>query len=336
MDKTQLYALTGHLDQIASVRRVVYQDGDAAGLCCAQFRNGPLEFDVMLNKCLDLAQLRYRGINLSFLSQTGVQRGDMCGAMFTAGLDNIHAGRTVDGVFYPLHGKLRFAPADDIELSAQFDGNRYILQASGKVSSALHLDEKLVFHRTIRTEYGIPSLTIVDKIENCSFKDIPICLLYHCNAGYPLLSPGSRVLFPSKDTLARDEFSQLDGHRVMDEPKAEAPEQVFQHICAATPKGETFGAIINDSLELALVLRWNIRELPLLTQWKSIAAGNYAMALEPCNTGFSGRAEPGEFLSPFEKKVVTFRIEIAEGKAAISNLFDEYNTLMVKSKFVSK
>ena len=59
MDKTQLYALTGHLEQVASVRRVVYQDGDAAGLCCAQFRNGPLEFDVMLNKCLDLAQLRY-------------------------------------------------------------------------------------------------------------------------------------------------------------------------------------------------------------------------------------------------------------------------------------
>lgn len=32
MDKTQLYALTGHLEQVASVRRVVYQDGDAAGL----------------------------------------------------------------------------------------------------------------------------------------------------------------------------------------------------------------------------------------------------------------------------------------------------------------
>ena len=327
MDKTQLYALTGHLEQVASVRRVVYQDGDAAGLCCAQFRNGPLEFDVMLNKCLDLAQLRYRGINLSFLSNSGLRLGDMCGAMFTAGLDNIHAARTVNNVFYPAHGKLRFVPANDVGLSARFEDNRYIMQASGKVFSAQQFGENAVLHRTIRTEYGIPALTIIDEIENRGFEDMPICLLYHCNAGYPLLSPASRVLFPSKDTMARDDFSRLDGHLVMDEPKAGAPEQVFQHICAATPKGETFGAIINDSLELALVPRWTIREFPLLTQWKSIAAGNYAMALEPCNTGFLGRAEPGEFLSPFAKKLVTLRIEVVEGKAAIADLLCECEAL---------
>lgn len=201
------------------------------------------------------------------------------------------------------------------------------MQASGKVFSAQQFGENAVLHRTIRTEYGIPALTIIDEIENRGFEDMPICLLYHCNAGYPLLSPASRVLFPSKDTMARDDFSRLDGHLVMDEPKAGAPEQVFQHICAATPKGETFGAIINDSLELALVLRWNIRELPLLTQWKSIAAGNYAMALEPCNTGFLGRAEPGEFLSPFAKKLVTLRIEVVEGKAAIADLLCECEAL---------
>lgn len=320
MNKQQLYALTGSLEQVASVRRVVYHDGKENGLCCAQVRSGPLEFEVMLNKCLDLSQIRYGGINFSFLSKTGLRMGDMCPAMFTAGPDNIHAARMVDGVSYPPHGHIRFVPAGDISLTRQFDGDHLFLEVSGNVSQAEQFGENIVLHRCIQTEYGTSFLTITDRIENNGFRPEPLCLLYHCNLGYPFLSPDCRVLLPARRSAARDALSHLDQCRRMDPPEPNAPEQVFQHVCACAPDGTTFAAIVNDSLNAAFVLRWNRRELPLLTQWKSIAPGDYAMALEPCNTGFEGREKPGEILAPFDQKSITLQMEILEGKKAIQDL----------------
>ena len=70
VDQRTLMAVCGHMDQVAGVRHMEFQDGRAAGLRCAMIHNGPLELPLMLDKCLDPAWIRYKGINLS-LHKTG-------------------------------------------------------------------------------------------------------------------------------------------------------------------------------------------------------------------------------------------------------------------------
>ena len=114
VDQRTLMAVCGNMEQIAGVRRIEFQDGRASGLRCALVENGPVEMPLMLDKCLDPAWIRYKGINLSLLTKPGLQgrnpydtagdeavRSIMGGAMFTCGLGNVHGNRVVDGVEYP-------------------------------------------------------------------------------------------------------------------------------------------------------------------------------------------------------------------------------------------
>ncbi len=38
--------------------------------------------------------------------------------MFTCGLGNVHGNRVVDGVEYPVHGRMRTTPAEKISMDA--------------------------------------------------------------------------------------------------------------------------------------------------------------------------------------------------------------------------
>ena len=102
-DQRTLMAVCGNMEQIAGIRRIEFQDGRASGLRCALVENGPVEMPLMLDKCLDPAWIRYKGINLSLLTKPGLQgwnpydtagdeavRSIMGGAMFTCGLGNVH------------------------------------------------------------------------------------------------------------------------------------------------------------------------------------------------------------------------------------------------------
>ena len=72
-DQRTLMAVCGNMEQIAGVRRIEFQDGRASGLRCALVENGPVEMSLMIDKCLDPAWIRYKGINLSLLTKPGLQ-----------------------------------------------------------------------------------------------------------------------------------------------------------------------------------------------------------------------------------------------------------------------
>ena len=107
---------------------------------------------------------------------------------------------------------------------------------------------------------------------------------------------------------------------------------MFQHTLASDQDGNTFGAFVNDSLELALCIRWNVKQIPFMTQWKSSASGDYAMAMEPTNCGFDGRAGQTRMLAPFEKHCNEIRFCIAEGREQIAELEEECRALMDNEK----
>ena len=164
-----------------------------------------------------------------------------------------------------------------------------------------------------------------DEIENQGFEDQPLCFLYHCNAGYPFLVPGLRVVMPSIFCGPRDADAKAGAAawNVMEEPVEHAPEQVFQHELAADHNGNTFAAFVNDELQIGLCIRFEKSAIPYLTQWKSLASGDFAMALEPTNCGFDGRAGATEILKPFEKHVNRIRFQILDGEDEIELLEHE-------------
>ena len=91
-------------------------------------------------------------------------------------------------------------------------------------------------------------------------------------------------------------------------------------------------AVINAELNMALCIRWSVRQIPFLNQWKATAAGDYVLGLEPTNTGFDGREEKNiQILQPLESHTNDWSIEIIEGKEAIAALEDEYRRLQSRN-----
>lgn len=340
--KAELLRLCGNVEQVAGVREIEYKDGRAGGLRCALVENGPLMFPLMLDKCLDPAWFRYKGINLSVLTKPGLQgrnpfdtageeavRSIMGGAMFTCGLGNVHGHQEVDGVEHPTHGRMRTTPAEKVCMDAFFEGDTYQIRISGEMREARIFGENLVLRRTVETGYGSNEIRFVDEIENQGFEAQPLCFLYHCNAGYPLLAPGTRAIIPEKVCTPRDADAErgMETRKVMAAPVDGEPEQVFQNVMAADPDGNTFAAFVNDELEIALCIRWNVKQIPYMTHWKSGASGDYAMALEPTNCGFDGRAGAEQVLEPLGKHVNELRFCVVEGREAIAVLEAEAEML---------
>ena len=77
---------------------------------------------------------------------------------------------------------------------------------------------------------------------------------------------------------------------------------------------------MNEELQIGLCIRFEKSAIPYLTQWKSTAAGDFAMAT---NCGFDGRAGKTQILKPFEKHENRIRFQILDGKDEIKRLEDE-------------
>lgn len=341
--KQDILALCGNIEQLAGVRQVEFQDGRTSGLRCAFVHSGALEFPLMLDKCLDPAWIRYKGMNLSFLSKPGLQgrnpydtagaeavRSIMGGAMFTCGLGNVHGNRIIDGVEYPIHGRMRTTPAEKVGMDAFFEGDSYKIRVSGEMREAALFGENLVMRRTVETVLGSREIVFTDEITNQGFEPQPLCFLYHCNAGYPLLTEKTRVILPEISCEPRDEDARkgLEDRFVMGPALAGAPEEVFQHELAADKAGNTFAAFVNEEAAIGLCIRFEKTAIPWLTQWKSTAAGDYAMALEPTNCGFDGRAGQVQVLEPFQTHVNRIRFCILDGIEEIKALEKECREMM--------
>ena len=72
MKKQAIMALTGNIQQVACIRQVRFLEGRAGGMEAYQVRNGPLSFLIMADKCLDIGEFEYKGVNFSFLSKPGL------------------------------------------------------------------------------------------------------------------------------------------------------------------------------------------------------------------------------------------------------------------------
>ncbi len=335
MDQQRLHRLTGSLQQVAYARPVRYQQGRAGGMLAYEVKNGPLSFTVAADKCMDIAECSYKGVNLSFLSKPGLagntggeaRRGIMGGLLFTCGCENFGPPCLDDGEEYPMHGRMRATPAEHVCSSALWENGAYTLQLSGEAREAQLFGENILLRRSIKTIYGEKRITIEDTVENQAFRAEPLMLLYHFNFGYPLLAPGAEVVLPSTSAELREPTNAPDDWRQICEPADNLPEQVYFHTLAADDNNQTFAAIVNDELGLGVRLDFDKAALPRFYEWKSMASGDYALGLEPANANVRGRLAQKEeglpTLAPFERKTFKLAVTILEGKEELDSVRKE-------------
>lgn len=348
MDRQSLLKKVGSMQQVAYVRPITYQEGRCTGLKAFEVKNNELQYQVLADKCLDVGQLSYKGVNFNFLSKPGLQgrghydthgeealRSIMGGLFFTAGLENICAPCTVNGKELPMHGRIRTTPAEHLTADAFWEGERYVLRTSGEMREAELFGENLVLRRSIETRWGERSLTVTDEFENQGFRPEPLLLLYHINIGYPLLDEGTEILLPTRSVTPRDEASRGQEMRwnVMDAPKDNEPEYVFIHEPVADENGNVIVCVLNERLKLGLRLSYTAANLPRFMEWKSTASGDYVVGLEPSNSSVYGRLyheRDGSVhhLAPFAKETNVLTFTVLDGAAELQAAREEIARLL--------
>lgn len=323
----------GSLQQMAYIRPIVYDDGRAKGMRACEIKNGPLSYKLLTDKCLDVSELSYKGINFNFLSKPGLQgpghydtnggealRSIMGGLFFTAGLENICAPCRENGKDYPMHGRIRTTPAEHLCTDAFWRDGRYIIRASGEMREAELFGENLILRRSIETCLGERSFIITDRVENEGYRPEPLMLLYHINIGYPLLDEGTELAAPTRSVTPRDAAAQghEDRWNVMDAPKDNEPEYVFIHDLAESSQGTSAVCVLNHKLELGLRIEFTRKHLPYFMEWKSTASGDYVLGLEPSNSSVYGRPHHTaegtlHTLEPFGQETNVLKFTVLEG-----------------------
>ena len=337
--KKEWMKYAGSMQQLAYVRPLAYKEGRAENMNAWEIKSGHMAFHVMADKCLDISDLSYKGMNMSFMAKPGLmgrghydthgqeaQRSIMGGLLFTCGLETICAPCNVDGRDYPMHGRMRTTPAEHAGADAYFDGDEYVISVKGEMREAELFGENMVLRRTIETRLGSNSILVTDEIENQAFRPEPLMLLYHCNMGYPFLDETCEQVLPVKQVTGREAFAEqhVDRWNWMDEPKPNEPEYVFLHDMSEDESGTTMAMVVNHGRKLALCLEFNRKNLPYFMEWKSMASGDYALGLEPSNSSVYGKPyhisqDKVHYLQPFEKEVNQIRFTVLEGEEAIRN-----------------
>lgn len=322
----------GRMEQLASIRRHVADDGKGRGMRVWEVNNGSgLTFTVYPDRGMDIGQAFYRGTPLAwvtgnlevaptFYNETGAEwlRTWGGGLLTGCGLTNVGGPNTVNGETHGLHGRLSHLPAEEVNSSAEWtdDGN-YTLNISGRVRQAKAFGENLVLTRRLTTVMGSSELILRDTIENRGFRPEPCMLLYHINLGWPLVDDGAVLEAPPHPVEPQTDHAAkgLDAWTRITPPVPGMAEEVFYHTLPADEQGMACMRLKNPRLGLSFTVTYRVAELPWMIQWKMMGEGEYVLGLEPANCfpegqerfarrGLLRHLEPGESFETFLRLAV--------------------------------
>lgn len=293
----------GDWQQVVSVDQVTEANGAGRGTRKICVSNGELSFDILPDRALDLGAVRFRGAPMAWISPTGfASRGGFVqetewlrtfggGLLSTCGLDTFGPPSEVDGVSYPLHGRFNSIQSNLVTCGV-FD-DVIVIKAETVQTSVL--GERLQLIRTIKSGIGSNEIRVEDAITNLASRPAGLMVMYHCNFGWPLLSPETSIDIPSVKVEARDHnaaagLTTLDR---MGQPADQCEEQVFQHFFGKSVVGEPDPEIriYNSQLGVGVGLSFSQETLNTALEWKMPEAGHYVLGIEPNNVAWmEGRA----------------------------------------------
>ena len=334
MTRQEILRSVGHISQLAEARATQMLTGRGGGSKAVAVKTGgALEFTVLPDKCMDIFDVRYKGVNLGFVAKAGVTAPQYFaplgefhhyfqgGLLDTCGLRNAGAGGEDMGEQHTLHGRIGNIAADNFAVEAAWHGDDYRIALSGEMREARLFGENLVLRRRIETSLGEKRIRVLDEVHNEACFSEDLMLLYHINFGFPFLGPDLQLLLPRgaasrpRDEVAAKGTAQCRGFHG---PQDGYAEQCFYHDMPADEEGNTCVLLRNHALDLAVALRYNVRRLPVTTEWKCMASGDYALGIEPANCHVEGKSKERAWgslqsIEAFGCRQFGFELEILEG-----------------------
>lgn len=339
----------GHDSQLYGIEEHRLVGGKGDGMRLYEIHNGKgLDITVSPDRNADITRLRYRGINMSYMSPCGYVapayydsigsnwlNSFTAGFLTTCGLNGVGTPCNDQGEDVPLHGSIANTPCDQSYFTEEIE-NADTADSAGQttylVVRAVTRDEtifgrKLRLSREIRVSTEENSFTITDTIENTGDKEEPFEILYHMNMGYPLLDEDSVITIPSVDVKPRDEHAAEDiaNWMHMEKPTDGYQERCYYHVFgqpSATEEGAgrsnpyaTTVSIEQPKIGTKLSISFDAAALEGFVEWKMMGVRDYVLGLECGNCYPDGRdvmRKTGmlKFLKPGEKRQYSVKIEL--------------------------
>jgi len=330
-------------NQLGGIELLQHLDGPAGGNRVAWVNTGSgLNYKVVVDRGLDIAEAFYKGQSLSWLSLSGITRPEISfhrgldwlwgffgGLVASCGPSFAGAPTTDKGEKLSLHGRHSNLPAT-IESIINPDPltGREEMSITGIVREAKLFEPNLELRRTIRSPLGGSKIVIEDQFINRGNTTTEHAWLLHINLGYPLLEPGAEFVFKGEldARIGSGDYFAKRNYRIIPEP---LPEHVGAgEACAyIDPKPSADGlvhcGVINAGRNLGLKISFSKKDFPRFVNWQHFGPnGQYVMGIEPANCGVEGRDKDRErgwldFLKPGQKKKYTCEIEVVEGKEGL-------------------
>lgn len=305
--REQMLRYAGNPSSFAGITPVEYTQGKPRGVRAFEVRTGSgFEFIITQDKCMDIHDLRYRGVTLSQQAKNGLTAheygfpipGEFSssvsgGMLFTAGLRNAGPDCTdTDGSYQPTHGKIGATPAENVCSRAYWSGDEYIIEASGSMRESALFGHNLMLTRRITTKLGSNELLIHDELENLSPAPEEFCILYHFNYGFPFLCEDIKLIFPENRLVPRT--PQAEAGAAEAEKIIPPEDDFFEHVffrenVKADAEGWCTVRAENARMGIGSYISYEQKNLPLLMEWKSMLSGDYSLGIEPANMYIMGR-----------------------------------------------
>lgn len=333
--RLHLLRLVGDISQIGGLRHYELWEGNQRGVEAVDFRTGTgFSFTVLPGRGMDISFAEYQGQALCWRSSTGEVappyfepqgygwlRSFFGGLLTTCGLAQIGEPCLDQGQSLGLHGRISNIPAKNVQVDAQWQGDEYLMWVQGKVQETSVLGENLCLTRKVSAKLGESRLFIHDKVENLGFEKTPHMILYHINAGYPVVDDGSELVGPILSFEPRDEEAKIEMEKYcqFQPPTPGFKERVYYLDLKPDEEGNVWVALINkrfkDGAGFGFYVRYKKQYLPILVEWKMMGEGCYVVGIEPANSKVEGRAKAREwgelkFLDPGELREYELEIGV--------------------------
>ncbi|HEY3378781.1 MAG TPA: aldose 1-epimerase family protein [Armatimonadota bacterium] len=335
-----LQGYTGNLAQVGGIRPFELAAGRERGVRGFDLITGTgFEITALADRALDLTRATFRGRSLSFHSALGQAHPAYYdphgvgflhsfpgGLLTTCGLRNVGSPCMEQGEEFGLHGRIGHLPMEELGYWGEWVGNEYWMYLKGAVTEGVMFGNSLRLTRQLSARLGGNTILIEDTVENLGGEATPHMLLYHCNLGFPVLSPDAQLVTPSRTVTPRDAAAAegLATAATFQPPTPGYAEQVFYHEMETDTAGDVRVALVNPALDggLGVFIKYHKKTLPNFIQWKQMGHGTYVLGLEPANCQVEGRCAERErgtlpVLQPGEVRAYRLEIGVLDGLQAI-------------------
>lgn len=298
------YKYIGDLSQLFRIENYRMEGGKKDGVRATTVANeSGLNYTVIADRCMDIAYLSYKGINISYINPCGVVAPEYydargvnwlksftAGFLTTCGLNNI-GNPCDDKDEMGLHGRIGNTPADDYCVQIINNEEDNSVKITGTMKESFIFGEKLHLRRTITSFQQTDKIIIEDEIANVGFVQEEYMQLYHFNIGYPFLSPDCKVFIP---TLGVKPANQHSDKYLKEWDKVTEP-NFLDEMCYFHDLKDEGGyhcvSIFNQKYQFGFTLKFNHSDLDKFIHWKNLSCGQYVMGLEPATNYIGGRAD---------------------------------------------